>query len=119
MALSNAEKQARWRERHILKRRAALRIVNLLVRKHLADTHVEQIAALLNEFLNQHGVRSLRRALKPLTDEQIEQRNAAFREQLEHDWLHGHPGMTAKDYRRLSTTDVVKWQQTKAASERQ
>jgi len=30
MALSNAEKQARWRERHIRKRRLAQRIVNPL-----------------------------------------------------------------------------------------
>jgi len=37
MVLSNAEKQARWRERHIARRRDAQRIVNLLVRKHLTD----------------------------------------------------------------------------------
>lgn len=42
MALTNAEKQARYGERHIGKRRNAQRIVNLLLRKHLTPEHTAQ-----------------------------------------------------------------------------
>jgi hypothetical protein len=68
MVLTNAEKQARWRERHISKRRAAQRIVNLLVLKHLTDDQVEDIADLLVTFLNRQGVRTLRRRLREQTE---------------------------------------------------
>jgi hypothetical protein len=37
MALTNAEKQRAWRERHIIKRRDAQRVANLLICQDLAD----------------------------------------------------------------------------------
>jgi hypothetical protein len=63
MALTNAEKQARWRERHIVKRRSAQRIVNLLVRRQLTDVHIEELAGLLYGLLSREDVRLLRRHL--------------------------------------------------------
>jgi hypothetical protein len=68
MALTNAERQARWRERHIMKRRDAQRIVNLLMRKHRTDDHIGEIAVLLSLFLNRQGGRTLRRRLRQLTE---------------------------------------------------
>jgi hypothetical protein len=68
MVLSNSEKQARWRERHIAKRRNAQRIVSLLLRRDLTDEHIEQVANLLNSFLNPEGVRILRRRLREITE---------------------------------------------------
>jgi hypothetical protein len=67
MALSNSEKQARWRERHIVKRRKAQRIFNLLVRNDLTQDHIDEIARLLRMMLNTRGIADLRRALKPIT----------------------------------------------------
>jgi hypothetical protein len=66
MALTNAEKQARWRERHIVKRRNVQRIVNLLVRRQLTDAHIEELAGLLYGLLSREGVRILRRHLAEL-----------------------------------------------------
>ena len=37
MALTNAEKQRAWRERHIIKRRDAQRVANLLMRVRVTD----------------------------------------------------------------------------------
>jgi hypothetical protein len=50
MALTNAQNQARWRERNIEKR--AQRIANRLVRKIETVKHVEEIAELLASFFN-------------------------------------------------------------------
>jgi len=115
----NREAQARWRERHIAKRRAAQRIVNILVRKTLTDEHVEQVAGLLSTFLNWHGGRVLRRRLKTLTEpsEKDKKADAAnWREQLKRErdvWLREHPGMTAKDYWRSLDTEVIEWRKAK------
>jgi hypothetical protein len=119
MALSNAEKQARWRERHLAQRRNAQRIVNILVRKTLTDEHIEAVAVLLNTFLNRHGVWVLRRQLKALSEpsEQDKKQNVAhWREAVKHErdvWLREHPGKTAKDYRRLSDDDLIEWRKAK------
>jgi hypothetical protein len=119
MALSNAEKQARWRERHLAQRRNAQRIVNILVRKTLTDEHIEAVAVLLNTFLNRPGVRVLRRQLKALSEpsEQDMKQNAAhWREAVKHErdvWLREHPGKTAKDYRRMSEDDLIEWRKAK------
>ena len=64
----NREAQARWRERHIMKRREAQRIVNILVRKHLTDDDIKRVAVLLNQFLNREGSRTLRRCLRVLAE---------------------------------------------------
>jgi hypothetical protein len=113
MALSNAEKQARWRERHIEERRNAQRIVNLLVRKDRPDDRTREVASLLHLFFNTGGIAALRRALKPKTDKE---NKAGFREVEKQArkqdcalWLREHPDMTAKDYRRLPATEVLKW----------
>jgi hypothetical protein len=50
MALTNAEKQARWREKHIRRRRDADRVATLLVRTNWPDGHVEEIAGALRPF---------------------------------------------------------------------
>src|SRR5262249_6005783 len=108
MVLTNAEKQARWRERHIAKRRDAQRIVNLLVRKSVTDAHVKQVAGLLNMFLNRHGVRLLRQALKALTEPTAKEMATRHRdnEKAFRDWwLCEHPGRTAKEYNRLRHDD--------------
>jgi hypothetical protein len=101
MPLSNAEKQARWRERHIGKRRAAQRIVNLLVRQDLTEKHVEEIASVLRQLLNQRGRQTLRRSLKERTTEEMDAINAADAKWFEDEWLRSHPGRTAAEYRRL------------------
>jgi len=121
MALSNAEKQARWRERHIGKRRNAQRIVNLLVRKHLADEHVIALAELLNMFFNRDGVRILRRRLKELAEERpgsaydrAQNKKATDDERHVRDWwLREHPGKTVKDYRRVPQGEMEEWRQAK------
>jgi hypothetical protein len=38
MTFTNAKKQARWRTRHIVRRRGAQRIANILMGQHLTRT---------------------------------------------------------------------------------
>jgi hypothetical protein len=101
MVLTNAEKQARWRERHIRKRREAQLIVNLLVRKRLTDADIGEIAGLLSGFFNRYGVTVLRRALKPLTPKQMAAHNREHAKRLRDQWLREHPGRTVTEYNRL------------------
>jgi len=68
MVLTNAQRQARWRERHIRKRRAAQRVVHLLLRKYRTDVHIDEIAGLLHAFFNRDDAHKLRRRLRELTD---------------------------------------------------
>jgi hypothetical protein len=72
MALTNAEKQARWREKHIARRRNADRVATLLVRTKWPDGHVAEIAAALRPFFRPTEIAKLRRALKPVTNQQME-----------------------------------------------
>jgi hypothetical protein len=129
MVLSNAEKQARWREKHIERRHRAQRIVNLLVRKTLTDEHVEQVANLLGGFFSRHGVRVLRRRLKALADpsakdrEEAKKRNADYWRENERQWqamwLREHPGRTRSEYNRLLNDDrgeVWKWRRAKGTA---
>jgi hypothetical protein len=109
MAKTNAEYQAAWRERNISKRRDAQRIVNLLVRKRLKDEHVKQIGAILYGFLNRHGLRTLRRALKEPTQQEMDaiyRQNAKAERDL---WLREHPGRTVAEYKR----EVLEWRGAK------
>jgi len=100
MALSNAEKQRRWRERHIKRRRDALRVASLLMRRNWPDGHVEAIARQLWVFFNADGIARLRRALKPITYKdrkahnaaQWQWRQAAWTPQSWADWERDHPG---------------------------
>src|SRR5262249_48389667 len=64
------------------KRRRAQRIVNLLVRKHVTDDHVEDIANLLFTFLNRQGVRTLRRRLRELTETMTPEQKAAHNRKM-------------------------------------
>jgi hypothetical protein len=120
MALSNAEKQARWRERHIDKRRRAQRMVNLLMRKQLTDEHVAAVAGLLAGFFNQTGIRTLRRELQRRADPEAywRQSQKVFRSA----WLAAHPGRTGAEYDRLlrdQNSEVWEWRraQGRAANE--
>jgi len=103
----NSDKQARWRERHIIKRRYAQRIVNILVRQSLTEDHIKQVARLLTEFLNREGVRTLRRALKPITNAENAARHRAAEKMVRDLWLREHPGRTAAGCRRLYRTEEM------------
>jgi hypothetical protein len=111
MALSNAEKQARWRERHAIKRYAVQRISNAIL--HWTDNSIAELADALTSVLNTSGIAALRRALKPTTPKEMEAiHKEAFRQEQAL-WLREHPGKTAKDFRRLSTEDLRAWRAPK------
>src|SRR5262249_12864678 len=65
MALTNAEKQARWRERHAMKRHAVQRISKAILRRQWSDGAISELASALRSVLNTAGIVALRRALKP------------------------------------------------------
>jgi hypothetical protein len=104
MALTNAEKQARWREKHIGRRRDADRVATLLVRTNWPDGHVEEIAGALRAFFNTEAeIAALRRALKPMTEKET---NAMFAESSRQDraaWRKAHPG------KRVTNKAVHEW----------
>jgi hypothetical protein len=116
MPLSNAEKQARWREKHIASRRGALRIATLLMRRNWPEGHVEEIAAELKRFLSTAGVAALRRALKPVSGKEMDaaQKKACNATWLAW-WLKEHPGKSAKDFRRLRSQERMQWQRAMRA----
>src|SRR5262245_3216466 len=123
MAFTNAEKQARWRERHAWKRYAVQQVCKVLLREQGTDQTIKELANALRGVLNLSSIAALRRALKPTTmKEDLAAQTETFR-QWQALWLREHPGKTAKDYRRLINTDVEKWQRAKAeaynAAERQ
>ena len=68
MALTNAERQLRWRERHIRKRRNASRLANLLMRVNFSDAQITEIAFILNGFFNRGAMRMLRRELRQASE---------------------------------------------------
>jgi hypothetical protein len=68
MALSNSEKQQRWRERHLTRRRQVQRIAGLLLRRTWSDEHFKEIGDLLQSMMSRDAVAALRRALKPMTN---------------------------------------------------
>ena len=128
MAMTNAEKQARWRERHIAKRRNAQRIANLLMRKRYTDEHIKEVAGLLNTFFNRNGARILRRHLRaisdpPTSDKAKREHNARVYEQLrvasevmkgeQEAWERDHPGQKFPEYEcgltDRESTDLERW----------
>jgi hypothetical protein len=116
MVLTNAEKQARWRERHIGKRREAQRIVNLLVRKTLTDQHVNQVASLLSALLGRRRVSVLRRALKPSPPKEMDAIHRGNAKLFRDQWLREHPGRTVTEYNRLlgnHDSEVWDWRRAK------
>ena len=90
MALSNREKQQRWRERHIERRRTVTRIASLLLRRTWSDEHFEELGGLLQSTMNRAAIVSLRRALKPPTDEEMEARHRASEIAMQDMWLRQH-----------------------------
>jgi hypothetical protein len=128
MALTNTERQARWRERHIRERRLAQRLVNLLVRQHTDEKHIEEIAIILNQLLNRWGGRTLRRKLVDLTKAKPPEwgkRNLALEVELHaterEAWKHDHPGVEYPEHECGLTdrqySDLQRWrrQRQKAA----
>jgi hypothetical protein len=116
MPLSSAEKQARWRERHIMQRRNAQRVANLLVRQNRPEGHVEELAGLMRMFLNREDIRGLRRALKPITNEENDARLREDERVWCTLWLQEHPGRTAREYDRLvgnAESEVWDWRRAK------
>jgi hypothetical protein len=71
MALTNAEKQARWRERHAMKRYAVQRISKAILRRQWSDDTIPELASALRSVLNTAGIVALRRALKPTTPKEM------------------------------------------------
>jgi hypothetical protein len=111
MALTN---KARWRERHLVRRRDAQRVANLLTRKNWPDGHVEEIAAALQGFFSTAGIAQLRRALKPKTSDEMKAKNRELQARWQALWLKDHPGKTAADYRRLSSEEEWEWRGAKS-----
>lgn len=64
MPLTNAEKQQRWRERHIERRRTVQRVAGLLLRRTWSDEHFAEFGELLRSLLPTTGIATLRRALR-------------------------------------------------------
>ena len=58
MALTNAEKQARWRERHAMKRYAVQRISKAILRLQWSDDTIPELASALRSVLNTAGIGS-------------------------------------------------------------
>jgi hypothetical protein len=71
MALSNSEKQQRWRERHLARRRQVQRIAGLLLRRAWSDEHFKELGDLLQSMMSRDAIVALRRALKPRTDAEM------------------------------------------------
>jgi hypothetical protein len=92
MPLTNAEKQARYREKHILKRRMAQRIVNLLVLKHWTDEHIKEVAHLLAQFFYREEARMLRRELGRLTETRPPSQAIPLSDVERQAWKEDHPG---------------------------
>jgi hypothetical protein len=118
----NREAQARWRERHIGRRRTVQRIANILQRRRWDDEHFETLGDLLRSLMNREALRSLRRALRDqkYADEEMD---AIWREREKNTrawWLSEHPGRTAAEYNRLlrdQDSEVWDWRRSKGAAE--
>jgi hypothetical protein len=116
MALSNREKQQRWRERHIAQRRSAQRVASLLMRRRWENEHFKELAGELRAIMNTAAIVALRRALKPIGDEEMAAINRDMEKQSQALWLREHPGRTAAEYRRLLRNDaseVWNWRRAK------
>jgi hypothetical protein len=111
MAMTNAEKQARWREKHIQRRRYADRVATLLVRTNWPEGHVEEIAAALRDFFSTAGIAALRKALKPMTEKETEAFFAGGYRRDRALWIKEHPG------KKFSTRKLLEWRGSKAKQE--
>jgi hypothetical protein len=121
MPLTNAQKQARWRERHIARRRLAARVSNLLLRKSGSDDQIAEIAGLLRQFFNREGLRRLCRKIREIEEPTKSELNARSNKRAKDWldlWLRDHPGRTAADHDRVSDDEMHEWRvaKNKAAS---
>jgi hypothetical protein len=116
MALSNSEKQQRWRERHLARRRQVQRIAGLLLRRKWGDEHFKELGDLLQSLLSRDDVAALRRALRPRTSAEMEAINRAAEVAVRELWLREHPGRTCADYDRLPGGAKWEWRLAKSGA---
>jgi hypothetical protein len=114
MAMTNAEYQARWREKNIRERRAAQRLANLLVVKKLTRGHVEEAAGIVRWLLvTRENCRIFAKKFRKISERtpEFEKENAqcwADHENGVRDlWLRDHPGRSAAEYDRLGDSEEV------------
>ena len=81
MAMTNAQYQARWRDKHIENLREAKRVANLLARRGglLTAADIEELGGLLCAWLDREGARILRRTLKKLKEPTAEDEKGTSR----------------------------------------
>jgi hypothetical protein len=116
LPLTNTEKQARWREKHVIKRHGVQRIASILLRGSWDDEHFETLGALLRSMMNREAIRALRRALKEPTREETDARHRENEKAFRDWWLREHPGRTRAEYNRLlrdDNSEVWDWRRTK------
>jgi hypothetical protein len=107
MALSNAERQARWREKHIRRRRAAQRVANLLVQRRV---NIRDVGGLLRFLLGtQKNLDLLRRELKRTTPKEIDAHQREQADGWRDLWLRERPGRTVREYKRLTQEGLSEW----------
>jgi hypothetical protein len=123
MAMTNAEYQARWREKNIRERRAAQRLANLLVVKNLTKAHIEEAAGLVRWFMmTRENCRIFAKEFRKISERtsEFKKENGQFwadQEIVWRDlWLREHPGRTAAEYNRLSDSEEV-WAWRRAIGE--
>ena len=127
MALTNAEKQRAWRQRHAERRRAVAQIASMLMRRSHTDgemiegprigwnafgvdvkydAYFLRLAVLLAKCFSQDNeIKQLRWALEGcLRDRKSARRH---KRDIRKYWLETHPHMGAKDYRRWRDTDEM------------
>jgi hypothetical protein len=123
MALTNAEKQRRWRAAHADRRRKVQRIATLLMRSRVTgrvhkvavgwyetniDEHFFQLAdATIDVLGTEKAISQLKSALWYfLAQRQSARRNRNWHERSGRErWLRDHPDKTVKDYRRWRHTE--------------
>src|SRR5262249_61578907 len=105
--------QARWRERHAMKRFAAQQISNAILRRQWTDETIAELASALTSVLNSAGIVALRRALKPKTPEKIAALQKETFRQEQALLLREHPRQTPQDFWRVSLVELGTWAQAK------
>ena len=65
MVLTNAEKQARYRESHAKQLTAARKVSALLMRQSFTASHMRRLARLLRQVLSERDLAELHRQLEP------------------------------------------------------
>ena len=92
MALTNAEKQARWRERYAMKRYAVQRISKAILRRQWNDDTIAELASALRQVLTTSGIASGAQAGDDERGPGPREGGSPPR------WRREHPGKTAEDY---------------------